>query len=151
MFQPTEATKQRDVDLVLKLYELRREKEMRSARAWFFTDFNPTSAQHIAQMINGSQSSSAHFRMLTSYWDMAASFVLNGGIDERIFLDANTEHIGVYAKLAPFLAEFRVLSQEPEYLMHLENLVKKTPNVQTVLERRRKLFANWTKVALREK
>jgi hypothetical protein len=147
----TSATKQADVDLVLKLYELRREKDMRIARAWFFTEFNPTSATNIMQMMASSHGSSAHYRMLTSYWDMAASFVLNGGIDEQIFLGANTEHIGVFAKLEPFITEFRVQAQEPDYLMSLETLVRKTPNFHNVMERRRKLFANWTKVALREK
>ena len=48
---------------------------------------------------------SGHFRMVTSYWDMAASFVLNGAIDEQMFNDANGEQLGVFAKMEPFLAD----------------------------------------------
>ncbi|NOT63517.1 MAG: hypothetical protein HOP19_25175 [Acidobacteria bacterium] len=150
MVEVKEATKQRDVDLILKLYELRREKEMRTARVWYFAQFNPTSAADLAQLIANSQQSSAHYRMLTSYWDMAASFVLNGGIDEQIFQSANTEHVAVFAKLEPYIAEMRVLSGESDYLIHLERLVMKTPNVKAILERRRKLFAAWIKTAQRE-
>jgi hypothetical protein len=83
--------------------------------------------------------------MITSYWDMAASFVINGGIDEKLFLDANTEHIGVFAKLSPFIAELRAAAGEPDYLLHLEQLVRRVPEAEAVMERRRKLFARWAK------
>ena len=48
---------------------------------------------------------SGHFRMVTSYWDMVASFVLNGAIDEQMFNDASGEQIGVFAKMEPFLPD----------------------------------------------
>lgn len=141
----TKATKQHDVELILKLYELRREKRMRRARAWYFTKFNPTSAADIGRLFTGGERASAYYRMITSYWDMAASFVINGGIDEKLFLDANTEHVGVFAKLAPFIAELRAAAGEPDYLLHLEQLVRRVPEAEAVMERRRKLFARWAK------
>ena len=146
-----EATKQHDVELVLKLYELRRDPEMRKAREWYFTEFNPANATDIGRVFASGYQASGYYRMLTSYWDMAASLVLNGGIDEQIFLAANTEHIGVFAKIEPFIAEMRAASGEADYLSNLEQLVMKTPDVQIVLERRRKVFATWTKAAQREK
>ncbi len=76
---------------------------------------------------------------------MACSLVLNGAIDEKTFLDANGEHIFVYAKIAPFLPEIRQLFNEPEYLIHLETLVTRIPNIETKLENRRRLFALWSK------
>jgi hypothetical protein len=141
----TKATKQHDVELILKLYELRREKRMRRARAWYFTKFNPTSAADIGRLFASGERASAHYRMITSYWDMAASFVINGGIDEKLFLDANTEHIGVFAKIEPFIAELREAAGEPDYLLHLEQLVRRTPDAEAVMERRRKIFARWAK------
>ncbi len=149
MSQIIEATKQRDVDLIIKLYDLRREKDMRTARAWFFSQFNPEGANDIARLLSSGLQASASFRMLTSYWDMAASFVLNGGIDEQIFLAANTEHVGVFAKLKPFIGELRVLMGEPDYLINLEKLVMKMPDAAAAMERRRKLFASWAKAAQR--
>jgi len=100
-----ENNKQMDVVAILKLYELRRDEKMRAARAWYFSEFNPTSAADIAKLVISGEQASAHYRTVTSYWDMACSFVNNGGLDEKLFLDVNSEHIFVFAKLQPFLPE----------------------------------------------
>lgn len=130
---------------ILKLYELRRDEQMRAARQWYFSEFAPQAAMDIIALFRGGERASANFRMVTSYWDTAASFVLNGGIDEKMFLDANTEFILVYAKIERFLAEIRELFREPDYLIHLENLVKSRPDFEARLESRRRLIAIWTK------
>ena len=83
---------------------------------------------------------SAHFRMTTSYWDMAASFVLNGAIDEQMFNDANGEHLVVLAKLEPFLGEYRTRIGNPTYLGNLEKLVMKIPGASERLARVRERF-----------
>lgn len=144
------ADKQQDVEVILKLYELRREEKMRRARTWYFSEFNPQNALEISKLFASGYEASENYRMLTSYWDMAASFVLNGGIDEKVFLDANTEHIGVFARIEPFLAEMREISGEADYLSNLEQLVMKTPNAKELMEKRRKLFARWVKVKASE-
>jgi hypothetical protein len=137
--------KQQDVLAILKLYELRRDPQMRAARTWYSTEFAPTSAMDIIGLYRGGQEASANFRMVVSYWDTAASLVLNGGIDEKMFLDANTEHVFIYAKIQPFLAEIRQLFGEPDYLIHLETLVLRVPDVEAKLENRRRLAGIWTK------
>lgn len=130
---------------ILKLYELRRDERMREARAWFFTNFAPKSAMDIIGLFRGGQAESASFRMVVSYWDTAASLVLNGGIDEKLFLDANTEHIFVYAKIQPYLAEVRQIFNEPDFFINLETLVTKIPDVETKLENRRRLAGLWAR------
>jgi hypothetical protein len=80
-----------------------------------------------------------------SYWETAASLVNNGGIDEKMFLEANSEHLGIFAKLEPFIAEVREAFGDKKYLGHLEQLVMKVPNAQQILAGRRKLFAGWAK------
>jgi hypothetical protein len=137
--------KQQDVMAILKLYELRRDEKMRAARAWYFSEFAPKSAMDIIGLYRAGEQSSAYFRMVTSFWDMAASFVLNGGIDEKMFLDSGTEHIFVYAKVQPFLAEIRQIFGEPEFLLNLEHLIQKIPNIETKLENRKRLITLWTK------
>ena len=91
-------------NLILKLYELRREDTMRQARNFMFT-FHPTSAQEYMAGVMGANG--AFIRMTTSYWEMACSFVVNGAIDATIFNDANGEHIITFAKIEPFLADLR--------------------------------------------
>lgn len=137
--------KQTDAMAILKLYELRRDEKMRRARAWFLSKFAPQNALDIARLYRDGEAASANFRMITSYWDMASSLVLNGGIDAKMFLDANTEHVVVFAKIQPFLAEIRELFGEPDYLLNLETLVLKVPGIDTKLENRRRLLAVWTK------
>ena len=73
--------KSQDVALILKLYELRREEGIRRARKWYFTEFDPQNAEDVVKIFTSGHDSSAYYRMITSYWEMAASFVNNGGID----------------------------------------------------------------------
>jgi uncharacterized protein YozE (UPF0346 family) len=122
--------KQEDARLILQLYEIRREESMRKARNWFVTDFNPENVQDIFNVMFGKHS--ADFRMVTSYWDMAAAFVNFGAIDEEMFNDINTEHVAIYAKLQPFLAEIRAMPGVPPYLYckNLEPLVLRMPDAE---------------------
>jgi hypothetical protein len=117
--------KQADADLILKLYDLRREPVMREARNWFFS-FNPTSATEYLETMFGEHS--GHVRMVVSYWDMAASLVNNGAIDEQLFNDANGEHLFIFAKIEPVLEELRQVTQQPDMLRHFETLVRRMPN-----------------------
>jgi hypothetical protein len=119
-------SKQEEAGLILKLYDLRREAVMRQARNWFFS-FNPKGIPDFVDVMTGDKS--GYYRMVVSYWDMAASLVNNGAIDEKMFGDANGEHVFVYAKIAPFLADLRSQFDMPDYLKHLETLVKRQPNI----------------------
>ena len=139
--------KSQDVANILKLYELRREEGLRRARKWYFTEFNPKGAEDIGTIFGSGHDGSANYRMITSYWEMAASFVNNGGIDEKMFLDANGEHVGVFSKVEPFIEDVRKAIGLPDYLRQLETLVNKTPNAKERLERMRGVFARWSKIA----
>ena len=80
---------------------------------------------------------------IASYWETAASLVNNGGVDERMFLEANTEHLGVFAKLQSLIAEVRETIGEPDYLSHLERLVMKAPDLKKKLDNRRTPLERW--------
>ena len=123
-------SKYKDADLILKLYDLRREKTMREARNWFFM-FNPQGKEDFIDVLTSDKS--GLYRMVVSYWDMACSFVNNGAIDEQMFNDANGEHFFVYAKLEPFIPALREQMGNPNYLAHLEKVVKDCPGYETKL------------------
>jgi hypothetical protein len=125
-------------DLLIKLYELRRDATMREARAWFAREFNPSSLDDMLAAATGPHS--AHFRMVTSYWDMAASFVANGAIDEQMFNDANGEQLVAFAKVEPFLADYRARMGNPHYLAHLESVVLRRPGAKEALAALRERF-----------
>ena len=136
-------SKQQDTMAILKLYELRRDPEMRAARQWYFSQFAPTSAMDIVNLYRDGERASANFRMVASFWDTAASLVLNGGIDRKMFLDANTEHVFVYAKIADFLPEVREIFREPDFLIHLEKLVRSLPDFEAKMQNRKRLISVW--------
>ena len=91
---------------------------------------------------------SAYYRMVTSYWDMAASLVNLGAVPSDMFNAANTEHFAIYAKLRPFLPELRAATNYPDYLENVERVIMALPNAadriaifSRYLERQRKFAA----------
>ncbi|MFL6282367.1 MAG: hypothetical protein ACJ74Q_04290 [Pyrinomonadaceae bacterium] len=128
--------KAKSAELILKLYDLRRESVMREARNWFFT-FSPESIEDIQRAGMGEHS--AYYRMVTSYWDMACSFVNHGAIDPEMFNDANGEHVVVYAKLQPFLEQLRA-TVSPLYMQHIEKVVTAMPNIEERITRMREMM-----------
>jgi hypothetical protein len=112
---------------LLKLYELRTEPTLRQARAWFVFEFHPNSAQDVLAAWLGPGHASAPYRMVTTYWDMAASLVIQNAIPAEMFNAANTEHVVVFAKLRPFLGDVRAATKYPDYLTSLERVVGMMP------------------------
>lgn len=119
-------SKQEEAELILKLYDLRREPVMRDARNWFFT-FNPIGIQDFVDVMLSDKS--AYYRMVVSYWEMAAALVNHGAIDETLFNDANGEHVFVYSKIQPFIPQLKEAFSLPEYLPNFEKLVLRIPDI----------------------
>jgi hypothetical protein len=119
---------QDEAGLILKLYELRRETKMREARDWFFREFNPQSMADFSEALMGDHS--AHLRMVVSYWEMAAALVNSGAISLDLFASTNGEHLGVFMKIEPLLADIRKMFG-PRYAVNLEKLIDATPEGRT--------------------
>lgn len=134
-------SKVESAELILKLYEARREPVMREARNWMI-GFFPESAQDIMQAMINPQTS-AYYRMVTTYWDMAASFVNHGAIDEEMFLDSSNEALVIFSKVEPYLAEIREIQKNPNILKNLESLIMRQPNAKEMLAGRRELMKRW--------
>jgi hypothetical protein len=118
-------SKQQEAELILRLYELRRDETMRKARDWFFLEFHPESVAEFNRAMFSEHS--GHLRMVMSYWDMAAALVNHGAISLELFNDTNGEHLSVFARLEPILPEIRS-GIGPQFLRNLEKLVDATPN-----------------------
>lgn len=129
------STPYESANLILKLYELRREEEMRAAREWFLREFHPASADEVVQVLHGENN--ARFHMVLGYWDMAAGLVTHGAIEHRIFTELNPEAFPIFAKVHPFLHELRERFEAPNYLEHLEGVIMKVPGIERRLERLR--------------
>ncbi len=134
-------SKAESADLILKLYDLRREAKMREARNWMIS-FSPESTQDIIQALINPETS-AYYRMVTSYWDMAASLVNHGAIDEEMFADAHGEHFVVFSKIEPFLQELRETMGNPNAFGNLEKLIMRQPNAAERLVKTRESMKRW--------
>lgn len=128
-------------ELILRLYELRREEKMRDARAWFISFF-PESVDDVMKAMIDAETS-AKYRMVTSYWDMAASFVNRGAIDEEMFMDSAGESVVVFCKVQPFIDDLRTRLGSPRVMKHLEDLLMRQPNALELLAARREQMKAW--------
>ena len=128
-------------ELILKLYELRREDKMREARAWFIGFFPDSVEDVVKTMVD--PATSAMYRMVTSYWDMAASFVNRGAIDEAMFMDSAGEIWVVFCKIQPYVAELRERLASPNSYKHMEEVLMRQPNALETLAVRRETMKRW--------
>ena len=112
-----------DANLILRLYELRREETMRKARQWFaaFPSNNAEEAKKISTF--GSQEN-AYMRMVLSYWDMAASFVTSGVLNQDLFLETGGELLFTWEKVRHIVPESRTRMNNPGYLKNLETVAQ---------------------------
>jgi len=121
--------------LNLKLFELRRDPVLREAREWFLREFNPESFAEVIAAVTGERNQS--FRMVLGYWDMAASLVTTGAIDDDAFRAAHGEIFATFGKIQPFLSEMRTTTGELEFCKHIEAVVMAAPDAEAIMTRRR--------------
>ena len=119
-----------DAQLILQLYDLRREAEMRKARAWFAVTFSPQSADDLIQLVGSPGQENAWFRQVLGYWEMAASLVLRGAVNDTLFNDNSGEMYFVFAKIKPFLKQLRETLNSPEFLGNIEKAIERNPDGQ---------------------
>jgi hypothetical protein len=111
-----------DAEIVLRLYQLRTEAEMRKARAWMTAEFWPATAEEFfAVSANPAEPHNAWFRQVISYWEMAAAMVLHGAVSAELFVDCNGEGFFLLAKFAPLMTEIRV--KHPGFLIKTSELI----------------------------
>ena len=114
-----------DAELLLRLYELRREEKLRQAREWFAGKFQAATFEELAEKYPPGSQENAFLRMTASYWDMAASIVLHGLIKEEFFFENTAEFWIVWQKLKPLSGAARRVFQNPLYWKNLETLSEK--------------------------
>jgi hypothetical protein len=111
-------------DLILHLYELRRESVMRKARSYIGGEFLPASADELVEIVTAGNKRSSFVLQVYGYWDMVAAFVQNGALTPALVYDTCQEMYFQYAKIQPYLAEFRQKMNLPEWMINIERLVE---------------------------
>jgi hypothetical protein len=111
-----------DVDLILRLYDMRREMRMREARRWFAAHFKVKTLEEFNVACPPGSEPNASYRMLTTYWEMVASFITNGVLNEELFFQSNREFLFVWERVRDVLPELRKAMTSPIELLNLETI-----------------------------
>jgi hypothetical protein len=119
MRKPTQA----DAELLLRLYEMRRDPELRRARQWFLTEFKAQSWMEIKLRYLTHTDEDRYFRMTTSYWEMVGTLVNRGVLHDELFFDHTGEDIVTWERCKPWIEEARQ-DIRPTYLYQFERLVR---------------------------
>jgi len=118
-----------DAQLIIQLYDLRREAEMRKARSWWIGEFFPQSADDFLKVAwaMGTQENN-WLRQVAGYWGMVSSFVNSGVLNEQLFLAPgfSGELFLVYAKVHPYIKELREKLNDPNAWKDVEQAVMHT-------------------------
>lgn len=134
----------RQAELILKLYELRRETVMREARSYVGGEFMPASAQQFVEIVSAGDKRTGFVLQVYGYWDMVAAFVLHGALDASLVYDTCQEMYFQYSKIQPYLTEFRQRMGLPEFLRSVERVVEGSEAGRARIAQMR---ANMTKIA----
>ena len=109
-------------NLMLKLYEIRREPRLRQARAWFVENYFGTTPEEMMAKYPPGSEAGTNIRMVVSYWEMAAGLVNRGLIDDELFFENNGEAWLVWDRLSATVPPWRAAFKNPTMFLQLEKL-----------------------------
>jgi hypothetical protein len=109
-----------DANLLLRLYELRREDKLRKAREWFSKNFHASTLEELQRLCPPGSEENAYVRMVQSYWDMAASFVTSGVLHRELFMESSRELLFVWERLRDVVPAWREAFLNPKIASNLE-------------------------------
>jgi hypothetical protein len=113
-----------DVNLLLRLYDMRREDKLRSARTWFVTNFKPKNMEEMAKLAGPGSDGNANFRQAISYWEMVASFVTAGVLNEELLFQNTRELLLFWLRIKPVVKEVREVQKDPNAWKNLETVAE---------------------------
>lgn len=111
-----------DANLILRLYEMRREETMRAARSWFSGNFRPKTVAEMQELTPPGSKENAYMRQVTSYFEMVASFITSGVLHKELYFQSGGELLLTYLRLRPVLADWRKTIGNPEAYRNLEEV-----------------------------
>jgi hypothetical protein len=113
-----------DVNLMLRLYELRREERLRDARRWYAKDFKAKTLAEVDKLCPPGSVENESYRMVTSYWEMVASFVAAGVLSKAVFFESGRELLFAYERVRAILPAIRERFHDPRYLRNMETVAE---------------------------
>jgi hypothetical protein len=112
-----------DAEIILKLYDLRREPEMRKARDYISGEFWPESFESLSKEIGMTGDRNRWFRQVYGYWEMAAALAVHGAVNEELFVATQIEMFYAFAKISPYVKNFR--EKTPDFMVSITTLCER--------------------------
>ena len=113
-----------DAKLIVQLYEMRREERLRKARAWFASSFRPKSLSDLTALCPPGSDENASYRMVTSYWEMVASFMTAGVLNSDLFFQSGRELLLVWERVRDIVPAVREQNKDPLAYRNLETVAQ---------------------------
>ena len=113
-----------DANLILRLYDLRREPRLREARAWFSNSFKAKTLEEATKLCPPGSEENASYRMVVTYWEMAASFVTSGVLNQELFFQSGRELLFVWERISDLLPAMREAYKDPHWVHNFETVAK---------------------------
>jgi len=113
-----------DVNLILRLYELRREAKMREARKWLAANFKPRSSEDVATLCPPGSEEDAYVRMVVGYWEMVASFITSGVLNRELFFQYGNELLFTWERIRGLVPQIREKYKNPYMVKNLETVAE---------------------------
>lgn len=109
-----------DVNLVIRLYELRRDERLREARRWFAASFKAKTLDEFHALCPIGSEPNESYRMVVTYWDMVASFLTSGVVNQELFFQSGGELLFVWERVRDVVPQLREANSNPQQLKNLE-------------------------------
>ncbi len=137
-----------DADIILRLYDLRREPEMRKARDTVFTEFWPDSVEELLAATRAYGTDlNRYIRQVFGYWEMACSLVVSGALNEDLFFACSHEMYPLFAKVHRFVGEFREATNSPDAFANIERLIMNSEKSRARLARVEEMLGRFKELA----
>ena len=111
-----------DVGLILRLYDMRREARLREGRAWFTGNFKPKTMEEATKLLPPGSNENASLRMVVTYWEMVASFITSGVLNQDLFFQSGRELLFVWERIRDLVPHMREMYKDPNWLKNLETV-----------------------------
>ncbi len=111
-----------DANLILRLYELRREPKLRQARDWFASKYKAATLEEFDALCPRGSDENAYFRMVIGYWEMAASLVTTGVVNAELFYENEGEMLFVWERVKDTVPKYREMMKQPRMLHNMEEV-----------------------------
>jgi hypothetical protein len=124
MKQPAPRATFDDVNLILKLYDMRREPRLREARRWFTASFKAKTLEDFNALCPPGSEQNASYRMFATYWEMVASFITAGVLNKELFFQSGRELLFCWERVRDVLPHIRDTYKNPAELRNLETVAR---------------------------